>query len=103
MAYRIHERRDLQFQIIKGWARFSRAAYACVITQSTAYDDQRAIYHIETFYGSDGRKLRAAAMKYGRDVVTGRKLPGPYRDQHLPSGFHSFGLPPREDQIEIRT
>lgn len=102
MIRRIHSRTDLQFTVIRGHGYFCRRAYACVITQSTAYPDERAIFHIETFYGDDGVKLRAEARRYGSAVCKGRRIPGPYRSQHLPHGFPSQGLPKREDQIAIR-
>lgn len=99
---RIHKRTDFAYTIIKGRGRFSRVAYACVITQSTAYPDERAIYHIETFYGDNGVKTRAEACRYGRSIVSGYRVPGPYRDQYLPSNFPSAGLPKRESEVEIR-
>jgi hypothetical protein len=99
---RIHNRTDLKYIVIKGRAAFYRCAYACVITQSTAYQDERALYHIETFYGQNAIKTRAAAMRYGSAIVRGRKLPGPYRDQYLPHNFPRDGLPKRENEITIR-
>ena len=102
MSKRIHQRRDLAYIIIKGRAHFNRCAYACVITQSTAYPDERAIYHVETFFGDNGVKLRAAARRYGSEIVKGLRRPGPYREQYIPSNFPSAGLPKRENQIEVR-
>jgi hypothetical protein len=99
---RVHKRTDFEFTVIKGVPRFSRAAYACVITQSTAYPDERAIYHIETFYGDNGVKVRAEARRYGSSIVKGKRGVAKYRDQYLPSCFPSVGLPKREDQIEVR-
>ena len=102
MASRVNSRKDLQYIIVKGRAHFSRCAYACVITQSTAYEDERALYHVETFYGNDGVKLRAEARRYGSAIVRGERGVVGYRDQYLPCGFSSAGLPKPEREIQIR-
>jgi hypothetical protein len=99
---RVHSRDDLQYIVVKGRPIFSRAAYACVITQSTAYPDERAIYHVETFYGADGRKIRAEAMRYGRAIVSGKRGVCGYRSQYLPCQFPKAGIPKRESEIEVR-
>jgi hypothetical protein len=99
---RVHSRTDLQFTIIKGTPRFSRSAYACVITQSTAYPDERALYHVETFYGDNGVQLRAEARRYGSAIVKGKRGVSGYRNQHLATCFPSAGLPKRENEIEVR-
>ena len=99
---RIHQRKDLAYIIVKASrTHFARAGYACVITQSTAYPDERAIYHIETFYGNNGVKTRAAARRYGRSIVDGAMVSG-YREQYLPVAFSSRGLPKPENRIEVR-
>ena len=99
---RVHKRTDFQFVVLKGVPRFCRAAYACVITQETAYPDERALYHIELFYGDNGTKVRAEARRYGSAIVRGKRGVATYRNQYLPTGFPSAGLPKREDQIEVR-
>ena len=99
---RTHNRKDFEYVIVKGRARFSRAAYACVITQSTAYADERSIYHIETFYGDNGVETRAKARRYGGAICRGERGIGCYRDQALPSIFSSAGLPKPENQIALR-
>lgn len=99
---RVHKRTDLEFLIIKGSPRFSRAGYACVITQSTAYPDERAIYHVATFYGDNGTKVRAEARRYGSAIVKGKRGVTGYRDQYLPVAFPRDGVPKRENEIEIR-
>lgn len=99
---RVHKRTDLKYLIMKGRPRFSRCAYACVISQSTAYPDERSIYHIETFYGDDAIKTRAQARRYGSSVICGARLPGPFREQYLPSNFPRDGLPKREMEIEVK-
>ena len=95
-------RKDFEYVIVKGRGRFSRAAYACVITQSTAHPDDRAIYHIETFYGNNGVETRAEARRYGGAICRGERGVGRYRDQALPSIFSSAGLPKPEKQIALR-
>jgi hypothetical protein len=97
-----HKRKDFEYSILRGRGAFCPAAYAVIITQSTAYPDERCLYHIEFFYGQDGRTVRSEAMRYGRKVVTGKQTPGPYRNQHLTSGFHCPDLPKRENEVEIR-
>lgn len=99
---RVHSRTDFEYMIIKGAPRFSRSAYACVITQSTAYPDERALYHVQTFYGDNGVKLRAEARRYGSAIVKGKRGVSGYRDQYLPTCFPRTGVPKREDEIEIR-
>lgn len=99
---RVHSRTDFQFTVVKGTPRFSRAAYACVITQSTAYPDERSIYHVETFFGDNGVKTRAEARRYGSAIVKGKRGVNAYREQHLSSIFPSKGLPKRESEIEVR-
>ena len=97
-----HSRTDLQYRVIRGSPRFSRVAYACVITQETAYHDKRAIYHIETFYGENGVKERAAARAYGSAICRGKRRVAGFREQYLPSGFPGEGLPKMEKDIQIR-
>jgi hypothetical protein len=99
---RVHSRKDFEAIIIKGSPRFARCAYACVITQSTAYPDERALYHVETFYGEDGRKVRSEAQRYGREITSGKRGVCGYRSQYIPSNFPRAGLPKPEDQIEVR-
>ena len=100
---RVHNRKDFEFFIIKGRAYFSRAAYACVITQNTAYPDQRAIHHIETFYGDSGVKARAEARRYGRAIVTGKRGVGGFREQYLSHNFPPpADMPLAEKHIVIR-
>jgi hypothetical protein len=99
---RVHSRTDFQFEVVKGYPRFCRAAYAVIITQSTAYPDERCLYHIETFYGDNGVKLRAEARRYGRAIVTGKRGVERYRDQYLPTIFPYKDLPKRENEVEIR-
>ena len=99
---REHFRKDLEYTIVKARrVHFSRVGYACVITQSTAYADERAIYHIETFYGDDGVKTRAKARRYGASICKGALVQG-YRNQYLPVEFPQAGLPKPENAIEIR-
>ncbi len=43
---RVHSRKDFAYHIFRGNPVFSRAAYACVITQSTAYPDEVKIREI---------------------------------------------------------
>ena len=99
---RVHNRTDLQYIIVRGIPHY-RVAYACVITQATAYDDERAIYHVEKFFGRDGRKVRAEAMRYGSDICKGKRGVVGYRSMYLGTAFPSAGLPKPEDQIEIRS
>ena len=98
---RIHERKDLQYVIVKGRAYFTRAAYLCVITQSTAYPDERAIYHVESFFGNNGVKTRAEARRYGASIVKGMRLPQ-FRDQYVPHNFPRAGLPKPEKEVCVR-
>lgn len=99
---RAHQRKDLEYVIVKASrVYFSRVGYACVITQSTAYPDERAIYHIETFYGNNGVETRAKARRYGRSIVGGAMVAG-YRNQYLPVEYSSKGLPKPENAIEVR-
>jgi hypothetical protein len=99
---RVHSREDFEYIIIRGRGRFCRAAYACVITQSTAYADERAIYHVETFYGDNGTKVRSDARRYGAAIVKGKRGVTGYRNSYLPAGFPRDGLPKREEEIEVR-
>ena len=99
---RVHQRKDLENTIIKAnRVYFSRVGYACVITQSTAYPDERSIYHIETFYGDNETKVRAKARRYGREIVGGALVAG-FRNQCLPVEYSRRGLPKPENAIEIR-
>ena len=100
---RVHNRTDLQDIIVRGTPHFSRVSYACVITQATAYDDERAIYHVEKFFGRDGRKVRAEAMRYGSDICKGKRGVVGYRSMYLGTTFPSADLPKPEGQIEIRS
>lgn len=86
----MHTRKDFRYIILRGKPHFSRAAYACVITQETTHG--RAIYHIETFYGSNARTVRAAASRFGRTICSGQSLPG-LRTFHLPHNFPSCPFP----------
>jgi hypothetical protein len=103
MPRKIHKRTDLQYTIVKGKPSFSRVAYACVITQATACPDERSIYHIETFYGADGVKIRAEARRYGSAIVRGFRLPSGFREQYLPHNFSSEGLPKPPRLLSITT
>lgn len=103
MPRRVHNRTDLKYTIVRGRSYFTRAAYACVITQSTAYPDQRAIYHVRTFYGDNGTAVRAEARRYGSRVCRGLANVGGFRNQNVPSGFDTAGLPPRERDVVVRT
>jgi hypothetical protein len=98
---RVHERTDLQYVIVKGRAYFTRAAYLCVITQSTAYPDGRAIYHVESFFGNDAIKIRAEARRYGASICKGARLPI-WRDQYIPHNFPRAGLPKPEKEVCVR-
>lgn len=99
---RVHSRTDFQYIIVRGTGHFCRAAYACVITQSTAYDDERAIYHVETFYGDNGTKVRAEAARYGRAIVSGKRGVAGYRNMYVSSIFPRAGLPKPENEIAVR-
>ncbi len=101
MKGRVHSRTDFQAHIIKGRPRFSRAAYAVVITQATAYPDERCLYHVETFYGDDGRKVRAEAARYGSAIVKGKRGVAGYRDQSLPTGLGRCPWP-KENEVAVR-
>lgn len=94
---RVHSRTDFQYHVIKGVPRFSRAAYAVVITQATAYTDIRAIYHVETFYGHDGRRVRSEAARYGSAIAKGKRGVAGYRNQSLPHGFGKCPWPAEAD------
>lgn len=98
---RVHTRKDFDYIVIRGRGAFSPAAYACIITQSTAFEGIRSIYHIETFYGENGTKVRAEASRYGSAIKRGLRGVRGFREQYLPSHFPAKGLPPREDQVEI--
>lgn len=98
----VHKRTDFQYCVVKGRGTFSKAAYACVITQSTAYPDQRSIYHIECFYGHDGVKARAEARRYGSEICNGFRGVVGYRNDYLPHNFPRDGIPCRERDIAIR-
>lgn len=97
---KVHKRTDIDFVIVKGEGRFCRAAYACVLTQATYRDDTRSIYHVEIFYGNDGRKVRAAAVRYGSAIKRGYRGVCGYRSTHLPSIFPPVPYP-REDEIPL--
>lgn len=99
---RVHSRTDFEYMIIRGNPAFCRAAYACVITQSTAYPDERAIYHIEYFYGDNGVKTRSEARRYGAAIKSGKRGVIGYRTTYLNSRFPKTGLPKPEQEIEVR-
>lgn len=99
---RAHKRTDFQYIIVRGQPAFSRVAYACVITQATAYDDERSIYHIELFFGRDGRSVRGEAMRYGSDICHGRFGVAGFRRTDMPHNFPSAGLPKPEQDVEVR-
>lgn len=98
----VHSRKDFQYIIVKGNPAFCRAAYACVITQSTAYPDERAIYHIEYFFGQNGTAARSEARRYGSAIVSGKRGVSTYREQYLTSRFPRAGLPKPEAEIAVR-
>lgn len=97
-----HKRTDFQYIIVRGQPAFSRVAYACVITQATAYDDERSIYHVEKFFGRDGRTVRGDAMRYGRAIVSGKRGVDGYRSTYLGTTFPAAGLPKPEQDVEVR-
>ena len=100
---RVHNRRDLRCSIIRGRARFSRVAYACIITQATAFDDERAIYHIETFFGDDATKVRAQARRYGGMICRGERGVCGFREQTLSTIFpRPADLPKPENKVDVR-
>ena len=101
ISNRVHERKDLAYVIVKGRAYFTRCAYLCVISQSTAYPDERALYHTEAFFGNDAIKTRAEARRYGASTVKGLRLPQ-YRDQYVPTNFSRAGLPKPEKEVCVR-
>lgn len=99
---RVHSRKDFEYIIVRGNPAFCRASYACVITQSTAYPDERAIYHIEYFYGDNGTRVRSEARRYGSAIVSGKRGVAGYRNVYLNSRFPKTGLPKPETEIEVR-
>ena len=79
---KVHQRKDLEFEVHRLRSLFARAKYVCVISQ-LADHDKRVLYHVETFYGSDGRRVRAEAFHYGKDICAGFLAPH-IRNQHYP-------------------
>ena len=95
------KRRDFRYHILRGDPAFSWAAYACIITQSTAYPDERAIYHIECFFGHNATETRAKARRYGSAVCRGWIASGG-RNQRLPHIFPAFTEAKPEREIATR-
>ena len=98
---RVHDRTDLTYEVRPCRAYFTRRAYACIISQSTAYADQRALYDVVRFCGNDGRKVRAEAMRFGALTCRGLRL-SRWREQRYPGGMDLTGLPLPERDIQLR-
>jgi hypothetical protein len=73
---------DLHYIVIKSRGAFVRAAHVVVFYRHDR-DGKPFIYHMEPFYGSDGRKTLADARCYGRDLVERRVRFACYRQNYV--------------------
>lgn len=89
-------KRDLHGIIRRGRDDFSPAAYMVAVYRHTAKGNPY-IYHVETFYGRDGRTVRGEARQYVKRLETDG-FRG-FRTCHIPAGFSSEGLPPLERKV----
>lgn len=83
--------------LVRGASVFSRSAYAVILCLRDRFDRPYR-HHVETFYGQDGRKVRAEAMRYAKAAREGKICLSGFRDDHVPSNFYQppQGWPPAD-------
>ena len=71
--------------IINGRAHFTRRSYAVACIK------QGEFLHLESFYGNDGRAVRAKALRYMKKYLSGSDcgLSNPLHRMAITSGFNS--------------